>query len=119
MAVVFLAGITVGTLGLSVWVTPTIAVTGYNAANTTESSTCDGWPQLSFDGYFHCSVTLACRQSGPGNFLLEAVSADPNASNLVVSASLPLNVPCYGSTSFDLAGQLGYSGSVTISLDTF
>jgi len=118
IVVVFLAGVAVGIFALSVAVTPKIVVTGYEAGNTTESSTCGGLPQWSFDGYFHCSVTLSCTETGPGNFLLLNVSA-PGSSNLEVNSPLPINIPCDSSATFDVAGQLGYSGSVTIFLDVF
>jgi hypothetical protein len=118
LVVVFVAGIAVGAFALSVWVTPRVVVVGLEAANTTESSTCWGGPQWSFDGYFHCSVTLACSEAGPGNFLLLNLSA-PGASNLAVTPQLPISIHCDASATLDVAGQLGYSGSVTIFLDVF
>lgn len=121
--VVFVAGVGVGVLlstsGLPVIrVSPVIAIIGDEAQNTSTSSSCVGASQSSFDGYFDCAVTVACSQSGPGNFIVQNASA-PAASNLVVTPTLPRNLPCSSSDSFRIAGELGYSGSVTIYLDIF
>lgn len=116
VVVVFVAGIAVGVLTLSVSVTTRVVIIGLEGDNTTESDSCGGAPQWSFDGYFHCSVTLECDESGPGNFLLQNVSA-PGSSNLAVTPPTPINIPCDSSATFVVAGQLGYSGQVTIFLD--
>ena len=120
---VFAAGVGVGIL-ISASVSPVIRVTpvldfiGHDAQNTSTSSSCVGGSESSFDGYFECTLTVACSQSGPGNFIIQNASA-PAASNLVVTPTLPRNLPCASSDSFQVAGELGYTGSVTIYVDIF
>jgi len=55
-------------------------------------------------------------QSGPGNFIILNASA-PAASNFVVPPALPQNLPCNSEVNLQVAGQLGYTGSVTIYLN--
>jgi hypothetical protein len=121
LVAIFIAGLAIGVFVLSAWVTPgeisvtpRVVVVGPNASNVSESSTCDG-PQYSYDGYFHCSATIACSERGPGNFILNNVSA-PAASNLAVVPVPPVNVPCDTPVTLQVAAQLGYSGTVAVYL---
>ena len=113
LIVVFLAGTATGMLGLSVWVTPNVVMTGYNAGNVTVSSGCNGWwPQLSFSGYFHCAISLAC-PSTFGNMFVGPATV-PHASNVVVSPSGTQIINCGTTVTLQVSGQLGYSGAVTV-----
>ena len=114
--VVFLAGMAVGFLGLSVWVTPVLSLSGnpHSVANTAMEAACNGWPQWSFDGYFRCSVQFSCvRDTNEDVFQVTA----PGVTNLLLSA-LPL-FDCNGRTAatMQISGQLGYSGTVAISVE--
>jgi hypothetical protein len=113
--IVFVAGMMIGALALSVWVSPSLEVFGYSASDVSISSTCNGWPQLSFDGYFHCTVTATCAGEASGDYSLFNASS-PQVSNLVVSPALPQLILCGDSATVNVAGQLGYSGSLTIYL---
>jgi hypothetical protein len=121
VVVVFVAGIGVGLLieGSSIpkiQVSPTIVFIGAEAGNSSTSTSCNGGGQTSFNGYFECTVSVACIQSGPVNFIIQNASA-PAASNFVVTPSLPRNLPCDSQVNLQVAGQLGYTGSVTVYLD--
>lgn len=114
LVVVFLAGVSVGTFALSVWVTPNVELTGYGTGLASETSNCNGWwPQVSFDGYFHCSISVGCTPNTVGNIFVGPASV-PSASNVIVSPSGSVNVNCGQPVTFQVSGQLGYSGSVTI-----
>jgi hypothetical protein len=119
--VVFVAGVGVGVLleesSLpTIRVTPSIAFIGLESQNVSSSSSCDGGSQSSFNGYFECSVTAGCAESGPGNFVIQNASA-PAASNLAVTPTLPQLLWCNSAGNYRIAGQLGYTGSVTIYLE--
>ena len=112
---VFFAGVAVGFLGLSVWVVPNIATTGSSGWEAQVSSGCNGWwPQISFNGYFHCEITVGCPSNLSGSYTLSVTA--PGASNLALSPS-SVGVQCGSPTTFTVSGQLGYSGSVTIYLN--
>jgi hypothetical protein len=118
VVVVFFAGLGVGVLleqaSLpTIRVTPSVEFIGYDSQNVSFSSSCTGGSQSSFNGYFECGVTVACAESGTGNLIVQNASA-PAASNLVVTPNLPRNLPCDSQDDFQVAGQLGYTGSVTI-----
>jgi len=120
VAAVFLAGIGVGALVEEtqlpiIQVTPNLVLLGLWDGNVTFSSSCNGGSQSSFNGYFECTVTLACIQTGPGNFAVQNASA-PAASNLAVTPTLPHLLWCNSAGDYRIAGQLGYTGSVTVYL---
>jgi hypothetical protein len=120
IVVVFVAGVGVGVLVEqtslpTIHVTPSVAIIGLESRNVSSSSSCDGGSQTSFNGYFVCTVTLACVESGPGNFEVQNASA-PAATNLAVTPTLPQLLFCNSPGDYRIAGQLGYTGSVTIYL---
>ena len=115
LIVVFLAGIGTGTLALSVRVTPNVVAVGATAVVSLQSP-CDGWPQWSFDGYFSCAVTVSCAVAYESGYAVSNASA-PGTSNFVVTPSLPVSIDCAAPSTIHVAGQLGYSGSVTIYLE--
>ena len=121
LVVVFLAGIGVGVLLEEtalpfVQVTTNVSLIGSSAGSVWSSSSCSGGSQQSFNGYFSCSVYVVCRQTGPGNYIINNASA-PGASDFVVTPALPQNLACNSSDTLQVSGQLGYSGSVTVYLD--
>jgi hypothetical protein len=118
LVVVFLSGVSVGMFALSTWVTPNVILIGPAAGIVTLSAPCNGWPQFSFDGYFQCSVTLTCDQAhgGPG-YGIDNASA-PGASNLMVTPGLPIGPSCSAPQDLLITGELGYSGSVEVYLDS-
>jgi hypothetical protein len=114
--VAFLVGVSVGVLALSSWVTPNVTLTGPFAGRLALDSPCNGWPQISSDGYFHCSMSIRCTQ-GDSSLGLTSASA-PLASNLIVSPTLPLIIPCGPAQSLRVSGVLGYTAAVEIDLAT-
>jgi len=116
------AGIVVGagivSLTATVWVTPSVRLIGYPAdvQNTSQSSNCNGWwPQVSFDGYFQCAVTITATGGGVFGVTVFNVSA-PRASNVVAWPIPPVSVAGGASTTIEVSGQLGYSGSLVVYL---
>ncbi len=115
IVVVFLAGISVGVLALSVWVTPTVKLVGVAADQYELTAPCNGWPQISFDGFFQCTVTLACNPSVTGTASIPAVTS-PSVANLIVSPSTPRTFSCGTTVTLHISGQLGYSGTAEVDL---
>jgi len=121
VVIVFLAGIGIGLLIEeseipTIQVSPSIVAIGNEAGNSSTSTSCDGGGQTSLNGYFDCAVWVSCIQNGPGHFIIQNASA-PAASNFVVTPALPQNLPCDSHVNLQVAGQLGYTGSVTVYLD--
>jgi len=109
-----LLGVAIMSLGATIWVTPSVVILQSGGHNATSSSNCDGWPQVSFDGYFECSVVITNTASASSDSLVfvENVTA-PAATNLVV---YPQAITVFPGTSgtVHISGQLGYSGDVTV-----
>ena len=117
LVVVLLAGVSVGTFALSVWVTTNVELTGNTALSASETSNCNGWlPQVSFDGYLHCSIFVGCTANTFGNIFVGPATAS-SASDVIVSPSGSVNVKRGQQVTFQVSGQLGYSGFVTIYLN--
>jgi len=121
--VVFLAGLGAGVLLEQstlpfVQVTPVVDLIGPASNNLSLSSSCAGVTESSFNGYFHCSVGLWCRSVGGGAYTIANASA-PGAASLIVTPPLPHALVCPATENLELAGLLGYSGTVWIYLDAF
>ncbi len=105
-------------LTLVVWVTPNVTVPCCPGNSVRVIAPCNGWPQVSSEGIFHCSANIACSPSGPGDDIIQNVSS-PQAVILKVSPSLPVGLSCAAGSSktVTITGQMGYSGTATVDID--
>lgn len=101
--------------GLVLQVTPIVVSAGGAGTNLAVFAPCNDTPQASFTGAFHCTVTVSCADHGPGNSYVEVINST-QAMILKVSPVPPVYISCLSSfnQTFDIAGLLGYSGSVTV-----
>ncbi len=104
-------------LTLVVWVTPNVTVPCCPGNSVRVIAPCNGWPQVSSEGIFHCSANIACSPSGPGDDIIQNVSS-PQAVILKVSPSLPVELSCTAGSSqtVTITGQLGFSGTATVDI---
>lgn len=73
-------------------------------------SNCDGTSQSSPNGWWECEITVENTGGSHGTVLNASA---PLAVNVVVSG-LPLNIGSGGFGTFQVTGQLGYTGSVAV-----
>lgn len=110
----FLGGVLYEDDHLTVSVSPTVNMTGPAAKNFSLSSNCHGAPQVSYDGWWACSVTL--RNLGGANDAVLSIATSLPVSNLQESPPLPVVIVHATAVTMSVTGELGYSGSVTVTL---
>jgi len=113
----FLGGVLYENSHLTVSVSPTVNMTGPASKNMSLSTDCHGAAQVSYDGWWACSVTL--RNLGGSTAAVLSIATTLPVSNLAESPPLPVVVVHGSEQTMSITGELGYSGSLTVTLGLY
>jgi len=113
----FLGGVVYESSHLTVSVSATVDMTGPASKNISLSTNCHGASQVSYDGWWACSVTL--QNLGSSSAAVLSITTSLPVSNLAESPPLPVVIVHAGEQTMSVTGELGYSGSLTVTLGLY